>query len=379
LSRDQPNTSRARSRFEPKWRLRTAFRFAVLIVLTLAGIARSLAYDQPQAGRHFERESNIGVPHDRSGDDASDEKTPADAVRANADDIETIVLTADAQPAANARIIAASAGTNVLLTNGELDRFSSYPFRWRTDRKGRFYAPATQANAWLVVTHPAGSAIFKPAARAKHRNIMLDPWCRVEGRYRSGTLPAAGAHLMILRHDAVRLTKNGPRFLMTFEATTGPDAHFMFERVPVGNGWIRADERFLHRAAESGMASSYVVGARFPAGKTVHVDVRSTGRSIVGSLQMPPGLQKEAEWRFAKIQLHASRFRGIRGHSYFFAIVNDKGQFRIDDVPPDEYLLSVVAIVQSRPSVLEKTITLQSADGAVAPPVDLGVLVLPEK
>ncbi len=376
---EQSKASQGPICFAPKRWLRTGFEFGGFVVLTFAVIATAPANDPPQAGRRFERKPSGAVPFDHSEEDASDMRTPPDAVRANTDDIETIVLTADAKPAANARIVAAAAGSQVLLSNGEVHRFSRYPFRWRTDRKGRFYAPANQADAWLVVTHAAGYAVYKPAAQAKHRNIVLDPWSRVEGRYRSGTSSVAGARLMILRHDSVRRAENGPRFLMTFEATTGPDGNFLFERVPAGRGWIRADEEFLRRANDSGMASSYVVGAEFPAGKAVHVDVRSTGRSVVGSLQLPQGLEKEVEWRFAKIQLHASRLRGIDGHPYFFAIVNNKGQFHIDDVPADEYTLAVVAIVGSRPRVLEKTVTVPRAEGAVALPIELGVLTLPEK
>lgn len=376
---EQSIASRPRSRFAPKRRLGGVLRFGGLVVLAFASIAVSPADDQLKAGRHFERKPAFVVPDDRSGDDPCDEKTPPDAVRANADDIETIVLTADAKPAANARVVAASAGSRVLLDNGKIDRFSRYPSHWRTDRNGRFFAPTSHADAWLVVMHSGGYAVYKPAAQAKHRNIVLDPWCRVEGRYRNGTLPAAGTRLMILRHDLDRQPKNGPRLLMTFDATTGSDAHFLFERVPAGRGWIRADEWFMHGATDSGMASCYVIGAEFPAGKTVHVDVCPTGRSIVGSLQMPARLEKEAEWRLAKIQLHASRLRGVNGHSYFVAIVNNKGQFRIDEVPPDEYTLFVVGIVRSRPRVLEKKITVPRAAGAVALPLELGVLTLPEQ
>jgi hypothetical protein len=377
--REQSNTSRASSCFAPQWRFRSVFCFAGFVVLAFAGIAASLANDQPQAGRHFAREPNFVVPQADSGDDASDEKAPPDAVRANADDIETIVLTADAQPAANARIVAASVGSEVLVTNGKFDRFSSYPFHWRTDRKGRFYAPASQADAWLAVMHPAGYAVYKPAAQAKHRNIVLDPWSRVEGRFRSGSLPAAGTRLMIARPDINRRVKGEPLFLMTSEATTGSGGQFLFERVPAGKGWISADDRIMHRATDSGMASTYVVRAQFLAGKTVHVDVATTGRSIIGSLQMPPGLEKEAEWRFAKIQLHANRLLGTRGHPHFFAIVNNKGLFRLDDVPPDEYTLTIVAVVGSRVRSLEKTFSVPRAEGAVASPLDLGVLTLPEK
>jgi hypothetical protein len=94
---------------------------------------------------------------------------------------------------------------------------------------------------------------------------------------------------------------------------------------------------------------------------------------------MPPGLEKEAEWRFAKIQLHANRLLGTRGHPHFFAIVNNKGLFRLDDVPPDEYTLTIAAVVGSRVRSLEKTFSVPRAEGVIALPLDLGVLTVPEK
>ena len=235
MLRGQSIVSRSRGRFAPSWRLRPVLPFAAFVLLTFADVARSQTNDSPRVGRHFARESAFDAPDQRSAEDASDAKTPGDAVRVNADDIETTVLTADAKPAVNARVVAASAGADVLLTNGEFDRFSGYPFHWRTDAYGRFYTPASQKDAWLMVMHSAGYAVYKPATQAKHRNVVLDPWSRVEGRYRSSTLPATGVRLMILRHNAAQRLANGPRFLMTFEATTGAEGRFAFERVPAGD------------------------------------------------------------------------------------------------------------------------------------------------
>jgi hypothetical protein len=355
--------------------LRLAITLGALVAVALDPAASCSADDAPKAGTRHAPQPSFDAPYDRSGDDPSDAKTPPDAVRANADDIETIVRTAEGQPAANARIVAASAGSEVVMTNGLFDRFASYPFHWRTDDYGRFYAPANQAEAWLVVTHPAGYAVYKPAA-AKHRNIVLDPWCRVEGHFRSTSLPAAGTRLMINRS---RQLKGAPRFVMIFEATTGPDGKFVFERVPAGRGSISADERFVHRVADSGMASGCVVWAQFAAGKTVHVDLAPTGGSIIGSIQMPPGFETKAEWQYAKVHLHNDRSRGISGRPHFFAIVNNKGQFRIDDIPPDEYTLTIAALVGSRLRDMEKKITVPRAEGTVALPIELGVLPLPEK
>jgi hypothetical protein len=166
---------------------------------------------------------------------------------------------------------------------------------------------------------------------------------------------------------------------MTFEATTGRDGQFVFARVPAGRDMIRADETFMRRTTDSGTASCCVVWEQFAGGKTVHVDLAPTGRSIIGSVQMPPGFEKKAEWRYAKVRLHNDRSRGISGRPHFFAIVNNKGQFRIDDVPPDEYTLTVAAPVGSRLRALETQVTLSRAEAAVAAPLDLGVLTLPDK
>ena len=80
-----------------------------------------------------------------------------------------------------------------------------------------------------------------------------------------------------------------------------------------------------------------MIGADFPSGKTVHIDLGGIGRPVVGRLQPPEGFTGKVRWNFADITR-----RGRREDSPYFTVTVDReGKFRIDDVPAGDYLLSV--------------------------------------
>ena len=205
-----------------------------------------------------------------------------------------------------------------------------------TDEAGRFHFPAQDKDFQLVITHPSGFAHIKSTPEWTARIIRLEPWSRVEGTFRIGKAPAANVPIEI---DVGRLDSYGPDVPNIFtqhQATTGPDGRFVFERVIPGNGRIGRRITFMVDEGATEVASGYMIGAEFPSGKTVHIDLGGTGRPVVGRLQPPEGFTGKVRWNFA-----GHHGRGRREEPDYTVTVDREGKFRIDDVPAGEYLLSV--------------------------------------
>ena len=170
-----------------------------------------------------------------------------------------------------------------------------------TDDSGRFHFPAQDKDFQLVITHPSGFALIKSTPEWTARIIRLEPWSRVEGTFRIGKAPAANIPIEI---DVRRLDSYGPDVPNIFtqhQATTGPDGRFVFERVIPGNGRIGRRITFMVDEGATEVASAYMIGADFPSGKTVHIDLGGIGRPVVGRLQPPEGFTGKVRWNFADI------------------------------------------------------------------------------
>jgi hypothetical protein len=330
------------------------------------------ASDEIRAGKHSAAEPQAGVPHAASSGAARNPSLAPDAVRVNANDIETIVVTPDGRPAAGAKVCLGFPRTMFVLINGKFDSSANDSIRLTSDRKGRLFMPGHQAHSYLAVTHPSGYAIYRPSPKSKLRRIVLDPWTRVEGRYFPGGKPRANAQVTITRSDLDgTIGDEGPQVVWGFEAKTGSDGRFVFERVPAGRGWIGGSDGFSDRRNDSATASAYMLCSTFPAGQILHLDIGTTGRSIVGKLRLRADLGKTAHWCTEPIRLVPKSSK----EAYFRAILDRDGAFRIDDVPAGEYSLEINFITDNYADFWRRPISVPKPDGS-GKPLDLGVLTL---
>ena len=188
--------------------------------------------------------------------------------------------------------------------------------------------------------------------------------------------PAANVPIEI---DVRRLESYGPDVPSIFtqhQATTGPDGRFVFERVIPGNGRIGRRITFMVDEGATEVASAYMIGADFPSGKTVHIDLGGTGRPVVGRLQPPEGFTGKVRWNFADITVVAA----AQTSPYYTVTVDREGKFRIDDVPAGEYLLSVRFMKDDAGHLSDHRFSVPSLEGNAAErPVDLGTLKLEKR
>ncbi len=336
-----------------------------------------------------------------------------------AEDIAATILTAAGKPAARAKIALGVAGSQISVKNGEIDDSSTYATRLDADANGFFRCPARDEPFQLVITHLSGFAHLKSAEQKIPSTIKLTPWARVEGVFRVGPSPVAGVEITISTETMHSYGKDVPNIFTHHNVTTGADGRYVFERVVPGKGWIGRRILLMVKDGAADVTSSKRVKTYFPAGETMTLDLGGDGRAIVGKLSPraesdkpvlwnfalvnaqldlpqpkqptpPPDVQKDAErlkawwedWQASaegKVwQLQYEAYQNLRDASpYFTATVDRDGTFRIDDVEPGNYVLSVRFSNHAAGRLSGFRFSVSAADDiASAPPLDLGLLQL---
>lgn len=246
--------------------------------------------------------------------------------------VEGVVLTAAGLPAAGAKIaMTDGVFSNFGIFNGEMAGGTRGVMVRETDASGHFLFPPQDRDFYLFILHPSGFVCFKPVPLSNHKKITLPPYSRVEGTYRVGGKPVAGAQMVLSGTvDAQPRDGSQPEIEDYSRTTTGPDGRFVFERVPAGGGSISSELN----ATASGCTVGYL---EFPAGKVVKVDIGGRGRPVVGRLKPPRGFAMPVVWQLETLHVEPERSDDNLGNPSFRASVDRDGHFHIDDVPPGRY------------------------------------------
>lgn len=290
-------------------------------------------------------------------------------------DVVAKVVTPRNAAAVGAKVALGIAGSQIHVKNGEVSDIQTYASRAVTAADGRFHFPAQDGNFELVITHPEGFALIRSGSDWSARIIRLEPWARVEGTYRVGKNPRAGAPIEI---DVSRLESYGegvPRMFSQHQATTGPDGRFVFARVIPGKGRIGRQITFMVNEGATEVTSSCKVAAEFPAGKTVHIDLGGTGRPVVGKLEPREGFTGKPRWNFASIRAMPAGAADDSNRPYYTVTADRDGRFRIDDVPPGRYSLDGMFHQMEDVGALSGY-GFEVPAGRADSPVDLGVIRL---
>jgi hypothetical protein len=232
-----------------------------------------------------------------------------------------------------------------------------------------------------VITHPSGYARYPPVAHSSRRTIQLDPWTRVEGTLRVGGRPKANVPIWIRMNRADTKSEDEAPYIATnLDTKTNPEGHFVFERVPAGKGQIGPRLRISPSTGAAEATSVRSIRAKFPLGKTVHIDLAGNGRRVVGKLVPAPGYGNAVSWNFAKIDVLPNSSQESAAHPYFQATVGRDGSFYIDDVPVGGCWLVAGFMKEPSPGRLELRFFVPAlASGQPSIPFDLGVLTLDKK
>lgn len=309
--------------------------------------------------------------------------------RAIADDklpvFEAVVRTPDGEPAVGAKVAVFMDPSFVTLNNGDDAQTIGVLHRCETDRSGRFQFRPSKERLGLAITHPTGYAIFQPVPRSKHRWITLDPWTRIEGTLQAGGKPVP--------HTTVSIDRAGWYFPWAFEqpglsgsatARTDADGRFVFTRVLSGSGSVSCRLPQRPGVQESSFKSTHSIQTTFPIGRTLHLEIGRHCRTVVGKLGAPPDLKMRPQWRLATVELQRDVWSGYGQTREFKGPAEEDGSFRIDNVPPGQWALSIDYINYSRENqwrlyLLHHFSVSNPMDELSLAPLDLRVLTLEAK
>ncbi|QDV35107.1 sigma-70 family RNA polymerase sigma factor [Tautonia plasticadhaerens] len=323
----------------------------------------------------------------------------------------------DGEPLADARVLIARRDHGVSLRNGEADeRYANInPGRpFRTGPDGSFPIPPADQPYVAVVVGDRGYAIANSEQLVESGEIQARPFARVEGRFLIGDRPGANISLnlggSIQDPSTLRISIRS-----SHRTTTGADGRFAFDRV------IPTEDLSIARWDEDdtpGRVLSLGEPVRVEPGETVRITSGGVGRPVVGRVAPPEDwnepvdFTKQAsatvlsdqpnapyppelfrgkttleggywsEWSREWLESPAGRTFGDAHRSVSVTLFPD-GSFRVDDVPPGEYRLVVVAGEEEfKPSrgpfsPISRTFTVPEVPGGYSPePIDFGVLRL---
>jgi len=254
--------------------------------------------------------------------------------------VEGVVLTPAGLPAAGAKMAVAVGNSEFTITNGDLLGRSFVVDVRETDASGHFRFPPQDRDYYLVIIHPTGYAWFRPIPRSNRRRITLDPWARVEGTYRVGGRPLAGARMSLFAGELRPLGDDGPEFTIRSQTVTGPDGRFVFDRVPACSGQVSRALKWAPRIGNTELESACTIDTEFSSKRVVLIDVGQNGRAVIGKLKPARGFDKPVLWQLAWVDVVPNVENHSAENRRYQATIDCEGRFRVDDLPPGYYSIS---------------------------------------
>ncbi|QDT76636.1 Regulatory protein BlaR1 [Gimesia maris] len=355
-----------------------------------------------------------------------EENVPYDFALKPARDIAATILTAEGKPAAAAEIAVGIAGSQISIRQGRLGTRQTYATVLKSDEAGHFGIPPRNEPFQLIILHPAGFAYLKSETGPIPDPIQLTPWARIEGTFSIGKLPAAGVELALGLNNGINASRDeGPSIFTQNEIKTDQTGRYVFDRVFPGQTRVGRNITYMVRQGATEATSSIQIPIELKAGETKLLNLGGTGRPVIGKLKPaenhtgnvlwplahlsaheyfrpPAGMlpleassndprgfqawytawQKSADYPAEKViyeQYEEARSKRLDETPRINASIARDGTFRIDDVPPGEYVLSVNFYErENNPGYVgDLQFTVPPVEnGYSSEPIDLGTLTL---
>ena len=223
-----------------------------------------------------------------------------------------VVKRPDGSALSGANVFVSATACPATIQDGKLSStFSSPEIAGRTGPDGRFELPMPLEPYVVGVLHDFGGAEISAANLASHRQIVVQPWARVEGvvqapRPETDSDVKEDVTLTVNQpEDVCRLLEpsNMPCIEWRYSADLTSSRRFVFERVLPGRAEIESSAAISVRVA--GKTVSTVAGwfcvagestsgwrvQKFPTlpGKTAHIEFANRGRPVAGRVVLPAG------------------------------------------------------------------------------------------
>jgi len=228
----------------------------------------------------------------------------------------------------------------------------------KSDAQGRFALPALLKNPTIIAVHKKGFALLENAKSGEVLALLVKPWGRIEGFAKNGTRPAANVTLMIAPERKLSSLLNYDSTL--FRTTTAEDGRFEFEGVPAIPSQL---VRLTRNEGQNSWRWSQQQRIDVAPGATTRVNSGGMGRPVIGKLSASRTGEK-VNWTGAecfmstKIPQPPARFnnpeearawnkspevKSARENQRNYGVeLSADGSFRVENVPPGEYTLTVL-------------------------------------
>jgi len=296
--------------------------------------------------------------------------------------ITCVVQLPDGSPAVGATLVLVEKGESAFLDlNGNVRGNGGSADAAHTDMQGKFeFVPKLEPQK-IYVTHEQGFAEANAADISKGGKIVLQKWGRIQGVMRVGNTNEPDSSSVRLQNDYQQYVADSDGRItgLSFSLKADPDSdgNFVFEKVPPGEQRIAVEYRFKDdRDGELPLSHGFFVAVK--PGETANVTLGGTGRQVTGRVKVVGGDQSDVDWkrdvhrlslelppipgqpmnlRGAR-QLTETLFLGglnvapqpvdpkvMREHQraerQYVLLFDTNGNFRVDNVPPGKYMLSI--------------------------------------
>ncbi len=309
-----------------------------------------------------------------------------------------VVHGTDGRPLAGAEVVVATA------PGLDIDGGKSYQRIYHphlvTGPDGRFAFSPPDGPYRIVALHELGYAEATGERLAESREMVIEPWGRVEGTLRVAGQPRPNETVIASVNDEP-IEHQGPGVHYQSRAQTDANGRFVIERVTPGDVCVQWQLR--GQSAQIDQDRYYqpeFLDVR--PGRTARVDlVQEGGRPLVGrvvrpdavgqafgpndgnsflipkrpEVPYPPDLTERREWLARWRLTEAGRTYSHRRRGFGRSLrIQPDGSFRMNEVQPGEYELHVS--VAGYAELVREVVVPKPAPGQDAGPVDLGALNL---
>jgi hypothetical protein len=254
-----------------------------------------------------------------------------------APDLQGRVLGVDGARVSGATVLVALRGVTTTIVNGKAQ--SPLVTRVLTDSDGKYEVPAQSGDFTLAAFCDAGFGQVDQNEVIKSSDILLQAWGRMKGRFMIGTKP--GANLPLEAVSTSLENKLGTaRISFSNTATTDKDGNYEFDDLIPGRFAV---SRLIRRGATTQPVELGMV--QVAGGGATTADFGGVGRPVTGRLILPhvSGASGSIIEAYALRQPDAgvaARLTQPARRRYMLEL-DEQNRFRIDDVPPGEYVISV--------------------------------------
>jgi beta-lactamase regulating signal transducer with metallopeptidase domain/peroxiredoxin len=295
-----------------------------------------------------------------------------------------IVVRPDGKPADGVDVVLATEADLVQLDGGGFGSQTTAP-RTKTGPDGRFAFTATKSPFLLIALCDAGYADASSEDFAKSNKLMLQPWGRLEGELKVGRQPKPNE---VVSYNPVGRFGRGIANRLLYQYATRTDDHgrFTFERVIPGPGSVsRVVVTNFGRFSQHLTCGGPAVEIR--PGQSTMVRIGGKGRPVTGRVVLDGTPETPIDWvKNSPVFMSRPKHENEATSSYVGAGSNiDKdGRFRLDDVTPGTYEMTISVSATSDPQVfdpadaigwLQMSVTVPEVPGGQSDePLDLGTI-----